>query len=192
MDDTQKPAGLYEALSKAQGLVKAVHKTKVNPQFKSKYASLDDILEMIRPITAECGLAIIQIPVFEETSCGVKTTITHSSGESLDCGELLLPLGRSGGAQGAGSSLTYARRYAISALFCISCDDDDDGNGAQKAKPAISAETKQIQEALKKFSDDNGVEAAKALVKSLGVEKSKDLPKGSLNKVLEAIENHVE
>lgn len=189
--EQETKTGLHQALSKAQGMVTAVHKTKVNPQFKSKYASLDDILEMIRPICSDCGLAIIQIPVFEETSCGVKTIITHASGESLECGELLLPLGRSGGAQGAGSSLTYARRYAISALFCISCDDDDDGNGAQKNKPAVNREAQEIQRELKKFSEDHSVEAAKELVKSLGVEKAKDLPKGSLTKVQELIKNHV-
>lgn len=187
----QPTENIHSALSKAQGMVKAVHKTKVNPQFKSKYASLDDILEMLRPITAECGLAIIQIPVFEESSCGVKTIITHASGETLECGELLLPLGRSGGAQGAGSSLTYARRYAISALFCISCDDDDDGNGAQKAKPVVNKETAEIQKELKAFSESHGADEARALVKSLGVEKAKDLPKGSLTKVQELIKNYV-
>jgi hypothetical protein len=156
--------GLYGALSKAQGMVKAVHKTKVNPQFRSKYASLDDILEMLRPICSECGIAIIQIPVFEESACGVKTVITHSSGDSLECGELLLPLGRSGGAQGAGSSLTYARRYAISALFCISCDDDDDGNTAQKNKPAPKPER----------TLDERKEACKAALKTAGFELTED------------------
>lgn len=123
---------IYEALAKAQGEMQAVHKDSNNPHFKSKYASLDNIIEMSKPILSRNGLAIVQMPVFEEGMCGVSTTITHSSGESIDCGELLLPLGRGGGAQGAGSSITYARRYSISAVLCISTDEDDDGNGAQQ------------------------------------------------------------
>ena len=29
-----------------------------------------------------------------------------------------------------GSAQTYARRYGVSALLCITADEDDDGNGA--------------------------------------------------------------
>jgi hypothetical protein len=187
---SERLSKLNAAMSKAQGMVKAVAKGKVNPQFKSKYATLDDILEMLRPILGECELSVIQVPVFKDNLCGVKTEIRHSGGASIDCGELLLPLGRSGGAQGAGSSLTYARRYVISSIFCISADEDDDGNAAQKSKPRESQETKEIQQALKRFSDEHGLDAAKNIVKKLGAEKSRDLPKGSLSKVLEEIKNH--
>ena len=126
-------AKIYDALAKAQGEMQAVHKNSNNPHFKSKYANLDSIIDMAKPILASHGLAIVQMPIFEEGMCGVSTKITHSSGESIDCGELLLPLGRGGGAQGAGSSITYARRYSISAVLCISTDDDDDGNAAQQS-----------------------------------------------------------
>jgi len=130
---------ICEALGKAQGAMSSVHRNKNNPHFKAKYASLDDIIEMSRPILSGNGLSIIQTPLMDGQYCGVQTKLYHSSGEMIDCGSILLPLGRGGGAQGAGSSITYARRYALSAVLLISCDDDDDGNAAQASKPAKAA-----------------------------------------------------
>jgi hypothetical protein len=183
---------LAKALATAQGQMTAVKKTKVNPQFKSKYASLDDILEMARPIMAANGLSIVQTPLMEGELCGVETKIIHASGEILDCGKIAFPLGRTGGAQGAGSSITYARRYAISAILALSCDDDDDGNHAQSQAPKkapVNEEQQAIQAALQAFSAEHGIEKTKALVESLGVKKASELPKNSLNKVMEAIAN---
>jgi hypothetical protein len=124
---------IAEALAKSQGQMTSVSKSKTNPHFKSKYASLDDIIEMSKPILSENGLSVVQMPIMKDGMCGVSTILYHSSGESIDCGEVLLPLGRGGGAQGAGSSITYARRYSLASILCIACDEDDDGNHAQKA-----------------------------------------------------------
>ncbi len=183
---------LYAALAKAQGEMVAVGKSKTNPHFKSKYASLDDIIEMAKPILAENGLASVQSPTMSGDDCGVITKVIHKGGYEMDCGLLLLPLGRGGGAQGAGSSITYARRYAYSAVLSIACDDDDDGNAAQKEKPAKPVKTPEqlrIQEALAKFAEEHSVEAAKGIVESFGVKMAADLPAGSLDKVLERIGN---
>lgn len=177
---------LFTALAAAQGEMSRVAKNAKNPHFKSKYASLDDIIDMARPILNSHGLAIIQMPVFEDEMCGVHTVITHKSGEQFDCGSLLLPLGRGGGSQGAGSSLSYSRRYSFASVFSISLGDDDDGNAAQAHKP--NPEHQAIQAALKTFSEEHGRDAATALLQHLGVKKVAELPTGSLEKVTELIE----
>lgn len=130
---------ITKALCLAQGEMMAISKSRNNTHFKSKYAGLDEIIEMARPILTKHGLSVVQMPVFEDGNCGVETVIYHESGENINCGKLLLPLGRGGGAQGAGSSITYARRYAFSAALMISCDEDDDGNGAQASYKQQSA-----------------------------------------------------
>ena len=175
---------LFKALVKAQSEMKGVAKSANNPHFKSKYATLDGIIDMARPVLASHGLAIIQNTICNDVGAGVHTYIVHESGASFDCGDLVLPLGRTGGAQGAGSSITYARRYALSAALAISTEDDDDGNVAQKAK--MNPETTAIRAELKKYAAKHGQDKAIEILKGMGVSKAADLPEGSLTAIKEA------
>lgn len=178
------------ALVRAQAKMKKVAKNAYNPHFKSKYASLDDIIDMIRPILDEHDLGVIHMPVTNSDGVGVKSILVHASGEAMDLGEFYLPLGRGGGAQGAGSSITYAKRYALAAIFNLATGEDDDGNAAQKAKP--NPEMDAIRGALKDNASKYGQEASMKILRSLGVEKATDLPSGSLDKVLSLIEDQKE
>jgi hypothetical protein len=67
---------------------------------------------------------------------GVVTRIIHTSGESRES-TLLLPL-RDQSAQGVGSCLSYARRYAAAAVLGIASDEDDDGQQASTPSKAVS------------------------------------------------------
>jgi len=62
----------------------------------------------------------------------VSTTIWHTSGESVTFGPVLLAV--AGDARAAGSAVTYARRYSLTAALGIAPDDDDDGAAAKPAK----------------------------------------------------------
>ena len=122
--------GINAALVAALGELRNVAKNAVNPHFKNRYASLDAILDAARPVLHKHGLALSQEPIFEDGKAGVVTRIIHMSGESRES-TLLLPL-RDQSAQGVGSALTYARRYAVSSVLGIAADDDDDGQIASK------------------------------------------------------------
>src|SRR5690348_8219483 len=104
-------AKLIEALSKAQLEFDPVKKENSNPFFKSKYADLATVLGATQKHLAKYGLVVVQEPIVNGAKAGVRTILAHSSGEFWDMGELLLPLGKQD-AQGAGSALTYSRRYA--------------------------------------------------------------------------------
>jgi hypothetical protein len=122
--------GINAALVAALGELRNVAKNAVNPHFKNRYASLDAILDAARPVLHKHGLALSQEPIFDDGKAGVVTRIIHSGGESRES-TLLLPL-RDQSAQGVGSALTYARRYAVSSVLGIAADDDDDGQQASK------------------------------------------------------------
>src|SRR5699024_2394433 len=47
-------------------------------------------------------------------------------------------------AQGAGALITYLKRYSLSAVFGITIDQDDDGNGASGIKAPKSATQAEI------------------------------------------------
>jgi hypothetical protein len=122
--------GIKAALVAALGELRTVAKNAVNPHFKNRYASLDAILDAARPVLHKHGLALSQEPIFDDGKAGVVTRIIHTGGESRES-TLLLPL-RDQSAQGVGSALTYARRYAVSSVLGIAADDDDDGQQASK------------------------------------------------------------
>jgi hypothetical protein len=127
---------LNAALVAALGELRNVAKNAVNPHFKSKFATLDSILDATRPVLAKHGLALSQEPVFEDGMAGVVTRIIHSSGESRES-KLLLPM-RDQSAQGAGSAITYARRYSAASVLGIASEDDEDGQVASTPSKASS------------------------------------------------------
>ena len=130
-------AKLAEAIAKAQSELKPVKKENSNPFYHSKYADLASVWEALKPFHAN-GIAITQVPYMpERDGCvGIETQLSHISGEWI-CGRLELPVGKPD-AQGAGSAITYARRYALGCMTGVVTEEDDDGNAASQpqAKPA--------------------------------------------------------
>lgn len=133
---TKTKTTLAEDLVKLQAALPVLPKDTSNPFFKSKYTSLDTITEFIFPIMTRHNFAWITMPGIHPES-GVPVLnyrLLHTSGESLD-GSMQLFL-KSQDPQGQGSAITYARRYAITAVLGLVSDEDDDGNAAQKAANA--------------------------------------------------------
>jgi hypothetical protein len=120
---------LAKALSDAQGEMTAAAKDATNPHFKSRYATLASVWDAIRkPLTAN-GLSVSQILEAEPGGVAVRTMLLHSSGQWL-ASRYVMPVGERLTPQAMGSAITYARRYALSAIVGIAPDDDDDGNAA--------------------------------------------------------------
>lgn len=115
---------LATALINAQAEMPAVEKTaKAN---YGKYATLDHIIAKTRGVLNKHGLSIVQFPVVTDLGGpGLKTTILHSSGESVSAITPLFLVKQD--MQSLGSAITYARRYAWAAALGISAEADDDG-----------------------------------------------------------------
>jgi len=111
------------ALCNFQGAVETIKKGEVNPFFKSKYASLADILNVIRQPLADNGLSFVQFP---KGKYGLETMLLHISGDWLSESYEMVPTKND--PQGAGSVITYQRRYALGAILGLNIDEDDDGN----------------------------------------------------------------
>lgn len=120
---------LAKALNEFQKDVKQPKKDADNPFFKSKYVPLPNVIEVIQEFGAPHGLSYMQMPVTVEGKTGVQTMVMHTSGEYILHEPLLLPMDKQT-AQGAGSAITYSRRYSLSAAFGLDSESDDDGNSA--------------------------------------------------------------
>lgn len=112
------------ALVAALGKIEGAAKKKTNPGFKSKYADLETVIDASRDILTENGLTLIQLPGPIANGClSLETILLHESGEFISH-EGALPLGKQD-PQGAGSALTYLRRYAQMAALNMPAVDDD-------------------------------------------------------------------
>jgi hypothetical protein len=104
--------------------VRDPQKRSVNPHFKSKFASLEDSIEAIRPIANKHGLSISQWRVGK----GLTTLIQHISGQYVrGTAEMIIEKLTP---QALGSAVTYERRYSLLGATGTSGDVDDDGEHA--------------------------------------------------------------
>ena len=143
MTSTQSPTltALATALAKAQGAIAPAHKDAMNPHFRSHYASLASIVEAVRPALAANGLSVVQTPLAAPAgSIALETRLLHASGEWI-AGTASIRIVKDD-PQGAGSGLTYLRRYALAAMIGVMTTEDDDANAASaplRAEPPRSA-----------------------------------------------------
>lgn len=149
LDHSTEIGSLAVALAAAQAKFDKVVKGTTNTFFKSKYATLADVVDATRKGLAESKIAVVQEVSFAEALCSVTTMLFHESGQWMK-GTIAVPVGKLD-PQGVGSASTYARRYGLSAFVNVAADDDDDGNAA--SKPVQNQTTSIDPEELKKMGD---------------------------------------
>src|SRR4051794_12553128 len=122
--------GLLGALLAVQQEAPTLRKDATNPHFKSKYVSLDTIVETIQPLLSKHGLVWTTLPCRDDTGApALRYRLVHAeTGEAFE--DVMPLLVQKQDPQGFGSALTYARRYSITAVLNLVADEDDDGNNA--------------------------------------------------------------
>ena len=142
---------LLDALAKMQAVLDNAKKESDNPFFKSKYADLAQCLQTAKKPMADNGLSISQHCTFDGQFVQCVTVLGHSSGQMM-ISTLNVPVAKKD-AQGIGSSITYARRYALSSIIGLT-QKDDDGEGSvgrteDDAKTKWEKTAKKSQEILR-------------------------------------------
>lgn len=139
---------LATALALAQGQMRGAIRDSENPHLRSKYADLASVWDACRTALSANGLSVVQCPDSEGPKVTMTTFLLHNSGEFIKSVLSLSSMKEKlDSPQVAGSTITYARRYALSAMVGISPADDDDAEAAmvrpvQRASPrqALPAE----------------------------------------------------
>ena len=129
MKKSESIANLAQALCDFQGEITNPKNTAANPFFKSKYAPLSEVINTTKELMFKHGLSCLQSPSGDGEHIIITTLLMHSSGEWIE-GEPLVLKADKVTAQGAGSAITYGRRYALSAILGIASEEDDDANHA--------------------------------------------------------------
>lgn len=123
---------IYSALAKFADIVKPIEKDASNPFFKSKYATLSHIQEVIKPHLKASGLILVHAVTGDSVT---STVYAVEDGSSVSSAFPFI-LGKP---QENGSAVTYAKRYNTAALLNLDTDADDDGNEAQKTEKVATA-----------------------------------------------------
>lgn len=161
MNSSESLDKLAQALVKAQEDMPAIPMDGLNPYFKSKYATLGNVIATTRPILAKYGLAVTQMVTSdgEGLAVGVNTVLVHESGQWIESSvKMKLGFEKNAG-QEAGALISYLRRYALSAILNVYADEDVDGNQPsqnqkpqnkqEKQSPKVSEERPYSPEVLK-------------------------------------------
>ena len=175
MEKSESIKEIAMALSKFQGEIFNPKNTATNPSFNSKYAPLSEVINTIRQGLAKNGLSIVQAPYTDGDNVIVETFLLHTSGEWISSPPLCLKMDRVT-AQGAGSAITYARRYALSALLNISSEEDVDGNRVENLplqNEAIEENNSIVQPPISEVEDlitDKQIKYMHVLAKEKGID----------------------
>lgn len=154
MNKSESITAISKALIEFQGMMVKVTKDAVNPHFKNRYASLQQIIDVIQQPLNQCGLTIVQLPTGDHE---LETILLHTSGEFIAETYRMTP--QRDDPQGLGSAITYQRRYALGAILCLNIDEDDDGEAATRHNGAeqINADSRpwltegQLQKILDRY-----------------------------------------
>lgn len=155
MEKSDSIKSLAVAMCKAQGEMGGAVKGKENPFFKSSYADLKEVVKAVKEPFANHGLSYVQFPINDADKIGIETILMHESGEWLS--HSFTVKANKQDAQGAGSVITYCRRYSLQAVAGIPSEDDD-GNSASGKEPNENekswiASVKADKEALNQIED---------------------------------------
>lgn len=188
MDSTKKEfKNIHQKLLYIQANLKAP-KNQYNRYGKYAYRSCEDIQDAVKPLLNEVGCTLVLYDTIENIG---ENYYLVSTAVLTDCDSLEIlknsALAREDGvlkgmssAQITGSTSSYARKYALNGLFCISDEKDSDTDANQREKESKNKEAleealkeerqknepvtkKQISD-LRKLFKENGIDEAKVLL----------------------------
>lgn len=122
---TENISEVSKALCTAQSQFKAAIKDSNNPFFKSKYATIENVLEAIAKPFSDNGLSILQPIHSKDSHWFIQTVILHTSGQYLKSEPMQMILEDTKNPQKFGASVTYFRRFSLTSMLGISQTDDD-------------------------------------------------------------------
>lgn len=157
----------------------------VNGQVRSKYALFEDINDAVKPILREHGFAVTFKTHSDKQGVTVTGILMHREGhrETTDITLEADTSGSKNGVQSIGSSVSYAKRYVLSALLNITTRGEDD-DGA-RGKTQHITETQAAD--LRALAEEVGANVEQ-FCKYFRVDKVENLPASSYAGAVKALE----
>lgn len=215
MKDQVTTKNIVEALSLFQSEAHAASKSKKNPFFKSTYASLDEVIAAVNE-GAKYGLAFTQCIDFEKDivdgklipTMYVKTSVMHKASDTvINSRYLVVPKNHKfDDSQALGSAITYAKRYALQAIYGLPSEDDDGNanthnapNEQQEQIKKINNWIKSFQESVKQIVQNKDLDEQQKIEdlaqlqheSKTGLDRLKKIDQGAFNKLTDFVKDEV-
>jgi hypothetical protein len=168
-DRMSEHKNIYSALCAAQQEFGQVTKGSTNPAFKSKYADLADVANVVIPTLSNHGVAVLHYMAGDDLSA-MRTEFVHAASETRVHCDVPLIVDRQN-MQGMKSATTYAKRIGLESLSGIA-PEDDDGNAASKSPPSAKPQPKP---AAPQYINADQFIALRDLVEGSGADEAKFL-----------------
>ena len=153
MQTSQETTNLFAALIDASPEIQSIGKSK--QAYGYRYATLDSLIDMLRSVLPKHGIGWLQMPTRHGGVSALTTRVFHRSGEwiedTIEMTDTELQ-GKANDTQKVGASITYFRRYALSAIFGVAADEDVDGNVANVKQAPKQPDERAV--ALQAMTDD--------------------------------------
>lgn len=149
MQTSETTNNIFKAMIEAAPEIKAIAKNK--QAYEYKYATLDNLIDMLRGVLPKHGLWFFQTATNGANgSLSLKTIIIHTSGEFIEetiCFDKTdMTKGKPNDTQKIGAAITYFRRYSLASMFAVASDDDVDGK-IEENEPQEAPKTKPKKQA---------------------------------------------
>lgn len=128
---------LAKKLLDVQKKIENVTKSSSNPHFRSKYADLNEVLDVSKRALNEEGLFISQGAGKDAFGAYLETSIINSEDSQQISGRVYFS-GTEDNMQKIGAAITYARRFGLVSLLALESEDDDGEAAVGRSKPAAS------------------------------------------------------
>lgn len=128
MQTSQEVSNLFKALCECKKDFVPLPKNKKG--YGYSYTPLDSVIDMLNNVLPKHGINFVQFPSTMGDNYALTTRVFHVSGEWMEDTIIfnMTEISKANDTQKLGASITYFRRYALSAIFGIASDEDIDGN----------------------------------------------------------------
>lgn len=158
MKTSESTKAVFKAIHDLQQeleIVKRGDTANIGEKYSYKYASMPKIWVEVKPLLKKYNLTVIQSPTQSQIGDSLTTMIVHDSGEYIQ-DTMRLVLNRED-AQGIGSAITYAKRYALSAMLGVVTDDDNDATTQRMADGEMKKEWVRAYKVIAKKQNPDAV-----------------------------------
>ena len=151
---------LAKALIQVQRELQPAIKDGTNPFTQNRYATFNCVMDTCREALLSNGIWLCQYPVqVEAGSMGLVTKLTHAESGQWQASLAVVPLPKAD-PQGYGSCISYAKRYALTAMLGMVTEDDDGEGAKMHQKSGESSRRPRNAPVTQKATQNNSTQAA--------------------------------
>lgn len=175
---------IYQVIPEVMKKISAVSKDRKNAQQGFQYRGIDDVMNELHPIMAECGLFVVPYVVSEDRELGtskngsrmvyvrqrIRFTFFTTDGSSVEAeviGEAM-----DSGDKASNKALSIGLKYAMLQLFCIPTEEEKDPDAESPALPQQPKQ--QPKKPATKLKGGDSTPAEKEQIKALLETKAPD------------------